>query len=261
MAHPLDGARLKIILAQEHLKAFNEEGWRYVSKEPYEVVTKLEGDRIGVEGIITSEPPPGLACIVGDFVTNCRAALDYVAWELVTKAVAAARITLTDGQKRRVTFPIVSNQATFAKKDGTADHLAKVCGVPPATMSVIESVQPYHAGYEPLDSLDLLVRTDKHRTLLLCGLFMQSAGSISIYRGDKLCWTASGMTRMEMSLAAFGPSFGTAAEYNVKVDEKPTVLVSLKDFPSPGVNTWVAILENVLKCTTDVVRCFESLPW
>lgn len=72
MTHPLDGARLKVVRAKEHLKSFNEDAWRYVSTDPYDVVSKFEGDIICVEGVVTAEPPPALACIVGDFVTNLR---------------------------------------------------------------------------------------------------------------------------------------------------------------------------------------------
>src|SRR5438552_626830 len=162
----LDGAKLKVVRATEHLKSFNEEAWRYVSAEPYEVVLQRNQDYISVKGVITTEPPPALACIIGDFVTNLRASLDYVAWELAAKTGSA----LSDGQKRGITFPIAADQAGFSKTNGTADHLQRICGVPAAAIGVIESVQPYHAGYEALSSLDYLVRTDKHRMLLLCAL-------------------------------------------------------------------------------------------
>src|SRR2546423_7008713 len=136
--HPLHGARLKVVRAEEHLKSFNEIGRRYIDTEPYEVVLKRDGDYITVEGIVTAEPPPALACVVGEFVTNLRAALDYIAWELAMKAVRKAGITLTGGQQRRIAFPITDNPSTnktgFAKPDGTPAHLANVCGVPAAAI-------------------------------------------------------------------------------------------------------------------------------
>jgi len=225
MTHPLDGARLKVVRAQEHLKSFNEDAWRYIGTEPSKVVPKLEGDCVGIEGVITAEPPPALACVVGDFVTNLRASLDYIAWELAMKFGPA---TLTEGQKRRITFPLVSTKTDFADPKGTAERLRNVCRVPTAAMSVVESVQPYNAGYESLDALDQLVRIDKHRTLWLCGAFVESAGSFSIYHGDKLAWTVSGMVRMELNLAAFGRPMGTATDYRVEMNEKPTIFISIK---------------------------------
>ena len=255
MAHALDGARLKIIRAQEHLKSFNDDAWRYVSTEPYKIVSSIDRDCINVEGVITTEPPASLACIVGGFVTNLRASLDYIAWELV---LLAGR-SLNDPQLRRVAFPIASTHASFTNPNGASAHLANVCGIPASTISIIESVQPYHAGYESLNSLDLLVRTDKHRTLLLCGLFMESAGSVSIYRGNRLAWTMSGMVRTTTNLAAFGPSFLPATDYSVKVNEQPTVLVALKDIPTPGANTFVGVLEQIIKCVRDIVPRFEGV--
>jgi hypothetical protein len=254
MTHPLYGARLKVVRAQEHLKSFNEDAWRYINTEPYQVESKIEGNHICVEGVITAEPPPALACIVGDFVTNLRASLDYIAWEL---AMLAGN-PLTDGQKRKVSFPIASTQANFAKAGGTAEHLRNVCGVPAEAMSVVESVQPYHAGYEPLSALDLLVRTDKHRTLLLCASFVESVGTILIHRGDRLALTAFGMRRMEMNLAAPSPPLGPATDYSVTMDEKPTIFVSIKDFPSPSQSTHVMILQQILNCVERVIPKFDS---
>ena len=145
MPNPLDGARLKIARAQEHLEAFNEVGGRYIRTEPYGIVSKVEGDFIHVEGVITVEPPRCLACIVGDFVTNLRASLDYIAWELAMKAGRS----LSDSQKRRIAFPIALDKASFSKKDGTAAHLERVCGIPATTIAVIESVQPFDGLYLP----------------------------------------------------------------------------------------------------------------
>ena len=70
-----------------------------------------------------------------------------------------------------------------------------------------------------MNALDLLVRVDKHRTLLLCTLFIESAGKFSIYRGDKLAWTCSGMTGIRINLATLGPSLAGATDFRVEVDE------------------------------------------
>ena len=252
--HPLDGARLKIVRAQEHLKSFNEDCWRYVSAEPYKIATELGPDQICIEGIITTESPPRLAGIVGDFVTNCRASLDYIAWEL---AMRAGR-PLSDAQKRRIAFPLAPDKSSFTKKDGTAFHLEGVCGIPASAMSVIESVQPYHAGNESLDSLDLLVRTDKHRMLLLCTLFLRSAGKFSIFHGSKPAWKVEGMTRLGMNLTAFGPPFAGSTDFRVEVDEKPTLFVSLKDGLPPGHFALGGLLDEIIKCVTNIVPRFDQ---
>jgi hypothetical protein len=125
-------------------------------------------------------------------------------------------------------------------------------------MSVIESVQPYNAGYEPLNALDQLVRIDKHRTLWLCGGFVESAGAFTIYRGDRPAWKVYGFTGMEMNLAAFGQPMAAATDYRVEMNEKPTLFVSLKDFPSPPHTTHVMILQQILECVANIVPRFET---
>jgi hypothetical protein len=64
---------------------------------------------------------------------------------------------------------------------------------------------------------------------------------------------------MEMDLAAFGPSVGTATDYRVEMNEKPTIFVSLKDFPSPSQSTHVMILQQILECVDGVVNRFKLL--
>src|SRR5262249_45471366 len=144
-----------------------------------------------------------------------------------------------------------------ADPKGTAERLRNVCRVPTAAMSVVESVQPYNAGYESLDALDQLVRIDKHRTLWLCGAFVESAGSFSIYHGDKLAWTVSGMVRMELNLEAIRRTMGTATDYRVEMNEKPTIFISIKDFPSPSRSTHVMILEQIIKCVANIIPRFD----
>jgi hypothetical protein len=222
MTHTLDGARLKVVRAQAHLKAFNEEAGHYIDTQPYKISTKQEGNVISVEGVITAEPLPARACIIGDFVTNLRASLDTIAWEL---AMLAGK-PLNDGQMKKITFPITIKRARFTDKKWTAKHLENVCGVPAATLSVIESVQPYHAGYQPLDTLDLLVNRDKHRMLLFCALSIESVGRVAVYQGDRLHSIGSGM-----NFATPAPPL--PVKLDVKVDDKPTCLVALKDFPAP----------------------------
>jgi len=262
MAHPLYGARLKVVRAQEHLESFDKDAWRYVNTEPCEAVFKKDGDDISVEGIIKTEPPPALACILGDFGTNLRAALDYIAWELFTKfrPVTHASLPARDRNRieRQVQFPIVGSQTDFAKANSHAQYLRGAsCGVPTTAMSVIESVQPYNAGYEPLSTLDLLIRTDKHRMLLLCALFVRSAGKVSICRGNRLIATVEGMTGLKMNLAAIGPSDLTTTEYSMKVDQKPTVFVALKDLPTTVMGVG-PLLHDVLKCVQGIIPRFDQ---
>jgi hypothetical protein len=255
MPHPLHGARLKVVRAQEHLKSFNENGSRYVNTDPYRLVTKREGTVISVEAVITAEPPPGLACVIGDLLTNLRAALDYVAWELF---VRFGPTTPSEAQKRKNAFPIFSNDADFAKPNSSAQSLRKVYGVGgAAAFREIESVQPYNAGYESLDTLNLLVNRDKHRMLLLCASVVLEKGTLSYFQGDSLLWRTRGGIKSIFNLDAFGPGLATGPPIRVKVDSKPTMLIALKDFPAPPTLTFVGVLEDALKCVANIIPRFD----
>src|SRR5436309_15982842 len=86
MKHPLDGARLKVIRAQEHLDCLKAEVWMYLHQQPDEVRSQPERSPQHtwlrpthvLPPIVPSEPPPRLSAIIGDCVTNARAALDYI---------------------------------------------------------------------------------------------------------------------------------------------------------------------------------------
>jgi hypothetical protein len=246
ITHRLDGARLKVVRAQQHLKSLNEELRRYIDAKPYEITTKRERNNISVEGIITTEPPPLLACIVGDFVTNLRASLDYVTWQLANRF---APVVLNDRQQRQVAFPIVSEKTNFATANATA-FLRDTCAVSTDALDIIESVQPYNTGYKPIGDLDLLVRTDKHRSLLLCALFMENMGTVSVYHGHELIFTGCGI-KLETS----APRFAGFGAINVKVDTEPTILVALKDVPAPF--TFIGILDDVIKCIANIIPRFD----
>jgi|GEM_PF-6624930 len=252
MSNKLDGARLKISQAKAHLRSFNEEGQKYLSTEPYTLQLTLDEGLVKVEAVITDEPPPALACIIGDFVTNLRAALDYVAWELGTKSPPAP---LTDAQEKRITFPLYLSHAGFSKSDSTAKFLENVCGVPTSTMNAIASVQPYQTGYEPLAALDALVRWDKHRTLLLCASFVEHTAATVYYR-DKPVFSGHGISFGQR----LDPPHSTPLQTNdfrVEVTHKPTIFVVLKDIPAPY--TFVGILQDILKCVEGIVSRFDSL--
>src|SRR5438094_6769697 len=93
MKHPLDGARLKVIRAQEHLDCLKAEVWMYLHQQPDEVRSQPERSPQHtwlrpthvLPPIVPAEPPPRLSAIIGDCVTNARAALDYIMWELAER--------------------------------------------------------------------------------------------------------------------------------------------------------------------------------
>jgi hypothetical protein len=61
-----------------------------------------------------------------------------------------------------------------------------------------------------------------------------------------------------MAVATNGSPLLGAADYSVKVDEKPTVLVAIKDFPSPGELSFVGILQDAIKCVANIIPRFDT---
>jgi hypothetical protein len=86
MPHRLDGSRLKLARAREHLHCLRLEIDDYLRTEPYTFDTAMQDvatARVSVR--IKDEAPLHLSAVVGDCVQNLNAALDYIAWQLADK--------------------------------------------------------------------------------------------------------------------------------------------------------------------------------
>jgi hypothetical protein len=247
----LDGAKLKVIRAIQHLKFLDEEIERYLSSKPDSFPADRQGDMVTVGAAVREQPHPALSCIVGDCVTNLRASLDYIAWELAM----LARKSLPDKDKKRITFPIASDYTGFTKPRGTAEHLKDCCGVPAAAIDVIESVQPYHAGYESLELLNLLVNEDKHRALLLCALDIRGLATVRITQGNKL-WAKGGRIGIGTDFKASGPGLSKEASFAVNVESETTVLVAFQDARMPRVQVTL-LLSQIVERIANIVPSFE----
>jgi len=148
-------------MGTERLNELRLEIGIYVATHPHAFSVQQDGDVVTAGGpIIKVDPPADIGLIFGDCMNAIRAPLDYIAWELVQKYSA---VKLTPGQEKSILFPIAETPAKCQ------DRLAQLTtfSVPKAAADLIESVQPYHAGYEPLATLNRLVNIDKHRLPLL----------------------------------------------------------------------------------------------
>src|SRR3954469_10232103 len=166
MPHPLDGARLKIFRAQEHLDSLKAEIRMYSDAKPYRFPAKQKGTEWTVQSEVT-DPPIRFSTLVGDCVVNARAALDYIGWQLCDRYLVPP-VDLTNPSERRLTgFPI--SNAPRIKDNRLDNHLNRLTNrqVPALAISEIESAQPYNAGYESLWWLHELSNYDKHRLPLL----------------------------------------------------------------------------------------------
>lgn len=91
MNHSLDGARLKVVRAQEHLDSLKAEIRMHLDEQPNVVVRSKPDPNLDLHMLSVppsfpvEDTPLRLSTIVGDCVTNARASIDYVVWELSQK--------------------------------------------------------------------------------------------------------------------------------------------------------------------------------
>jgi len=114
---------------------------------------------------VLHEPPvERMALVFGDMVSNLRATLDYLVWQLV----------LAGGMRpgRRTGFPVVRRE-----KDWEVQSAAALRGVAPEWVAKIEARQPYHRpeqpALHPLAILDDINNMNKHRFLPVAVMSVQ----------------------------------------------------------------------------------------
>jgi hypothetical protein len=170
MAHPLDGARFKVIWAQKHLDALKPEIRKYLDEQTQEIRSQPHmhpqhmwlGPTEVLRLIVLTDTELTLSAIIGDFATNARAALDYVMWELAQRYFVPPLNIAKFKDRKLASFPSFE---TLTEVKDCFDRLADR-QIPTGAIDEIKTVQPYNAGYEPLGWLTRLVNQDKHRMLL-----------------------------------------------------------------------------------------------
>ena len=126
--------------------------WRLAIREPY---------------------PERWSVLIGDIVTNLRAALDHALW------FAVNQYSGPPANPNQVTFPIAP---TNAKMTRARNDLASL--VSPDVWDVVDALQPYHGGTDaymaPLEILRWLSNADKHRQIHLVGMTSVDFGPIDV---------------------------------------------------------------------------------
>jgi hypothetical protein len=257
MTHPLDGARLKVARAKDHLDALKDEVGRHLRSKSFQAPVKKNNDMATVVSpVIRVEPTGHLGCVLGDCLCNLRASLDYIAWQLGTKA---ARGKLTEGQKRRVSFPVASDPKEYRRSDGAANHLGTVCGVPAPAMIEIESVQPYHAGYGSLGLLSVLVNDGKHRlpvlTIASVGVNELKA-LVEVCDGGRVIAEATAGGDISFTLGRATPGSPPRRTREVKVDCQPALAVSISNPLVPQMPVDL-LLGRIYKCVASIIPRFD----
>ena len=261
MKHPLDGARLKVIRAQEHLDCLKAEVWMYLHQQPDELRSQpqrspqhtwLRPTHV-LPPIVPSEPPPRLSAIIGDCVTNARAALDYIMWELAERYFdPALDIRRNPDDKRLSAFPIFSSK-TDKRVKVRFNSLAKR-KVPPPAITQLKRVQPYNARHKPLLSLRDFVNRDKHATLLL------TIGEVGDMTVEFSAWHLSDIVR-EPEKITIPRNLTTEKQPPFQSDMpmkgKAVIYVTWKDVSMPREPVDLT-LEKIIKCVADIIPGFDS---
>jgi hypothetical protein len=157
MTHPLDGVRLKLVRAKKHLDEVMRELSLLEEGECRLIPERNEDLGLLVQRIyIAPKPSLELSAAIGDFLFGVKSALDHLVWQLVIR----------NGREPngKNMFPIAACLCSFGKAVTMRGQLKGVAG---KAHALIESLQPYYGGNEPLGRLNTLHNTDKHRTLNL----------------------------------------------------------------------------------------------
>lgn len=166
---PLAGCIAKVERAKAHFDSLYPEINAFLSRErevkPYRLVSEVDAaaSRNLWRVRIIEEPPIEWSTIVGDYVQNLRAALDYLIWILVRANGH------TPG--RANAFPIFDVEPPYKSSHGERRKWNRqVAGVHIGVLRFIELCQPYNAADGPqshvLAALRTLSNEDKHRALL-----------------------------------------------------------------------------------------------
>lgn len=155
----LAGITAKLDRAKTHAEEFDRRFVEFLQRKPYTIAIEFEGDPphlLRCRWRAKEAPPIDLALILGDMLTNLRATLDYLVWQLVL----ANNQTPTD----RNAFPCVRQGVNW--KSARNDRLA---GVAQRWADEIDNLQPYHRTQQPerhlLAVLDGINNLNKHRAL------------------------------------------------------------------------------------------------
>ncbi len=295
MAHSLDGARFKVVRAQEHLDTLKIEIAKYLDGNPWVIRTEenkdallgvsntfsLTGQPKGSERFppgtgfapsksglppyhafvdITNHPPLQLSAIIGDCVTNVRASLDYIMWELASRYFSPP-IDITKHHDRNITaFPITNNP----KDVGHVNRLNCLTNrkIPAAAIAEIKAVQPYNRGYEPLWWLHGLVNGDKHRMPVLTIAEVPSFiygvgpdGSIT-YNGGPVGRSVTFKGHVEaLDTVTNGGLIETKT--TMEMDNQITVTVTFQDVTMPR-EPVDRTLEQIIKTAADIIPRFDQ---
>jgi hypothetical protein len=207
---------------------------------------------------IVDLPPARWGLMLGDVVSNFRAALDHLAWAIVSRGSSPPG-GLTDSQQRRVYFPIYDERDDFNAKLAT-----RLPGAKRPDIAKIRALQPYRYGAKrrPFHALTLLAavnNNDKHRAVEPIWTFPVSVGIQIAYSQDCVF--------PELPIRGAGLPIEAGREMAFirarKTGPDPYINIDINVTPEPcldnrlGVNNWVRGTGVLIR---DALREFSGWP-
>jgi hypothetical protein len=217
MANDLSDAKASVDWANAQLPALQIKirNWVYSdTRKPYTIRIDANSEP-GKKLFYLSpvEPVPALIVVEAGIVLHCiRSSLDIWACTLATRAGHPDR--------EDVYFPICENAVGFfgvPAHDGRKKQRGgreKIKWLSAADQAVIETMQPYYAGYERLWSLHKLDSTRKHRRLLKPGFFSRGIG-MSGFRGHKVHFGHAEVSGEQETLLAWTDASAPDGDFNL----------------------------------------------
>ncbi len=168
---PLNGARKKVVRAEEHLRALNDVVESFIKRKSYRPIEDRD-PKTGTQrryAVLTEQPPPEIPLVIGDVVHNLRSALDHGIFEVASRHASRP---LTHRQEEGLSFPIFSNAAKFNRSSGVKRTMELL---PTNVQEFIKGQQPYNTPpssrrarvNDLLCVLQTMWNADKHRSLLV----------------------------------------------------------------------------------------------
>ncbi|MGV0808562.1 hypothetical protein [Mycolicibacterium setense] len=159
----LESAYAKAEQAKVHLEKLQASVEAYRASEPHEFTRQAVDHLVQPEMVVVKfkvkikeAPPADWGLIVGDVLSNLRAALDHALF-----GHASSRQALTEDQERALQYPVVTDATKWPRAQA---KLAPF--VDPAVLQAIEDSQPFKVqlpDWQFLALLNGLVNRDKHR--------------------------------------------------------------------------------------------------
>lgn len=137
MERTLDGVRLKLIRAEEHLRLLDKNIGEYFDSNQPEIVKEADGEFVSFVLNVREQPSPYLGTIIGDCLHNMRSALDHLLWQLLCDPLPS------DVRAAKLTFPVFIKDVVY--RNAINSNGLSRC-VSPAALALIERLQPYHLG-------------------------------------------------------------------------------------------------------------------